>query len=104
MQSSFAARHCEVADDLKLRAHDVMDRLAQYPPHAIEGGVVFDVTPEGHQVELKLHIPGGRWLVATAVEIDHRTALDRAEEKLKKQLDRAVTNYRRDRHIASELP
>ncbi len=104
MQSTFAARHCEVADDLKARAHAVMDRLAHFPPHAIEGGVVFDLTAEGHLVELKLHIPGGRWLVATAVEPDHRSALDRAEEKLKKQLDRAATQYRRDRHPTRELP
>lgn len=104
MQSSFAARHCEVADDLKARAHDVMERLAHLPPHAIEGGVVFDLTPEGHLAELKLHIPGGRWLVATAIERDHRTALDRAEEKLKKQLDKASTSYRRDRHTPSDQP
>ncbi len=104
MHSTFAARHCEVADELKVRAHEVMNRLGHLPPHAIEGGVVFDVTAEGHLVELKLHIPGGRWLVATAVRPDHRTALDRAEEKLKKQLDRASTQYRRDRHAPSELP
>ena len=104
MHSAFTARHCEVADDLKIRAQGVMDRLAHYPPHAIEGGVVFDLTAEGHLVELKLHVPGGHWLVATAVERDHRTALDRAEEKLKKQLDKVATNYRRDRHPTSELP
>ena len=104
MQSTFAARHCEVADGLKARAHEVMDRLAHLPPHAIEGGVIFDLTAEGHLIELKLHIPGGRWLVASAVRTDQRTALDRAEEKLKKQLDRAATQYRRDRHAPGELP
>ena len=77
---------------------------ARGAPHAIEGGVIFDLTAEGHFVELKRHIPGGRWLVASAVRTDHRTALDRAEEKLKKQLDRAATQYRRDRHAPSELP
>ncbi len=104
MHSAFAARHCEVADELKVRAQAVMDRLAHFPPHAIEGGVVFDLTAEGHLVELKLHVPGGRWLVATAVERDHRTALDRAEEKLKKQLDKVTTGLRRDRHAADEMP
>lgn len=103
MQSSFTVRHCEVAEELKARARDVMARLANYPPHAIEGGVVFDLTADGHAVELKLHVPGGRWLVATAVEGDHRTALDRAEEKLKKQLGKATTQLRRDRGTTSEL-
>ena len=104
MHSTFVARHCEVADDLKVRAQEVMGRLAHFPPHAIEGGVVFDQTAEGHLVELKLHVPGGRWLVATAVERDHRSALDRAEEKLKKQLEKASAHLRGDRRVAEEMP
>jgi ribosome-associated translation inhibitor RaiA len=55
---------------------------------------VFDLDPEGHWVELRVHVRGGQILVGTATADDHRTALDRAEEKLKKQLDKITSQWR----------
>jgi ribosomal subunit interface protein len=102
MKVSVTARHCEVGTELKTRAGEIVSRLGQFSPHALESHVVFDVTAEGDWVEIRLHVRGGLILVATADASDHRTALDRAELKVKKQLERDVTRARRNRREATE--
>ncbi len=54
----------------------------------MDGTVVFDVAPNLWQVEIRLHISRGDIFVGTGEEKDHRTALDRAEEKVRRQLDK----------------
>jgi ribosome-associated translation inhibitor RaiA len=48
-------------------------------------------------VEVRLHVAGGETLVARGEGADHRSALDRAEERLRRQLERASTRPRRSR-------
>ena len=102
MKTSVTARHCEITDDLRDRATAVMERMERYSPHALEADAVFDEEPDGQRVELRLHVRGGTILVGTATEVDHRTALDRAEEKLRRQLEKTTTQARRTRRSPSE--
>jgi ribosomal subunit interface protein len=90
MEHTISVRHCEVSDELRARAEAVLDRAAHGSPHALEGAIVFDQGPQQAVVELRLHVRGGRVLVAIGEAADHRTALDRAEEKLRRQLDRTT--------------
>jgi ribosomal subunit interface protein len=90
MKHTISVRHCEVSDEVRARAEAVLDRAAHNSPHALEGAIVFDQGPKQAVVELRLHVRGGHVLVAIAEADDHRTALDRAEEKLRRQLDRAT--------------
>jgi ribosome-associated translation inhibitor RaiA len=46
-----------------------------------------------------LHVARGELLVARGEGDDHRTALDRAEEKLRRQLDKGSARPRRSRDI-----
>jgi ribosome-associated translation inhibitor RaiA len=49
-------------------------------------------------------VPRGEVLVAKGEGADHRTALDRAEEKLRRQVERASDRPRRARSAQSNTP
>lgn len=89
MQTMMTARHCEISDDLRERAQEVVDRLAAVAQKPIEASVVFDVEAAAETVELRFHIAAGEVLVAHGQAKDHRSALDAAEAKMRKQLTRA---------------
>jgi ribosome-associated translation inhibitor RaiA len=89
MRITISARHCEVTPALQARARDVAERLAGLSPHALDATVVFDRAGLNAAVELRLHARGRKLLVGVGEGRDHRTALDRAEAKLRPQLVRA---------------
>jgi ribosomal subunit interface protein len=97
MQTTITARHCEISDGLRERTQAVVERLGSMAPRAMESTVVFDSEGTQQTVELRLHVAGGEILVARGEGTDHRTALDRAEERLRRQLERASTRPRRSR-------
>ena len=89
MRITVSARHCEVTDALRQRARAVASRLAELSPHALDATVVFDAAPLIRSVEIRLHARRRTLLVGVGQGPDHRTALDRAEEKLRVQLMKA---------------
>jgi ribosomal subunit interface protein len=97
MQTTITARHCEISDALRERALTVVERLGNLATRPIEATVVFDVEGVGQTAELRLHVPRGEVLVAKGEAEDHRTALDRAEEKLRRQVEKASAFPRRSR-------
>ena len=88
MRTTVTARHCEVSDELRARAEDVVDKLAKmaHRPHNAE--VIFDADHGTKVVELKLTHARGQVKIATAEADDFRTALDRAADKIRNQLDK----------------
>ena len=88
MQTTITARHCQITDALRDRAREVSDRLARHADRPIDGSVIFDVERNEQTVELKIHLSHGEVLVAAGTGTDHRTALDRAEERMRRQLER----------------
>lgn len=97
MRITISARHCEVTDALRERARTIAGRLAALSPHALDATVVFDVAPLNHTVELRLHARGRKLLIGIGQGSDHRSALDRAEAKLRVQLDKADKLRRQSR-------
>lgn len=89
MRITVSARHTEITDALRQRARTVAGRLADLSPHALDATVVFDAGPLQQTVELRLHARGRKLLIGVGQGPDHRTALDRAEEKLRVQLMKA---------------
>jgi ribosome-associated translation inhibitor RaiA len=89
MRTTISVRHTDISDELKARAETVLDRLDGLSPHTLEATVVFDGGPLTHTAEIRLHVRGGKILIGTGEGPDHRTALDRAEAKIRPQLDRA---------------
>ena len=103
MQTTITARHCEISDGLRERTLAIVDRLGGIAPRAMESTVVFDSEGTQQTAELRLHVAGGEILVARGEGTDHRTALDRAEERLRRQLERASTRPRRSRPSEPKL-
>ena len=97
MQTTITARHTEISDALRERALTVVERLGSFATRPIEATVVFDTEGLQRTAELRLHVSRGEVLVAKGEADDHRTALDRAEEKLRKQLEKASSRPRRSR-------
>ena len=99
MHITVSARHdVRLVDTLRIRAHDALDRLGRIGNRVLEGTAIFDSIAGSAWVELRLHLTGGTMLVATAEAPDHRTALDRVEEKVRRQVRRANDRPLAHRH------
>jgi ribosomal subunit interface protein len=88
MRTTVTARHCEISDELRNRAEAVVGKVARLAnrPHLAE--VIFDTDHGGKVVELKLTLVRGQVRIAKAEAADFRTALDRAADKIRNQLDK----------------
>jgi ribosomal subunit interface protein len=104
MQTTIAVRHGEISDPLRERAITVVERLGNVATRPMEMTVVFDIDGLAQTAELRLHLASGKVLVAKGEGADHRTALDRAEEKLRRQVERASDRPRRARSVKSNNP
>ena len=103
MQTTITARHCEISETLREHALSVVQRLAELAHRPIESAVVFDNDGGQATAELRLHASRGELLVARGEGDDHRSALDRAEEKLRRQLDKVAPRSRRSRDAEPKI-
>ena len=95
MRVTITSRHDEVAEALRGRAEAVVQRLAKLAQRPEHAQVEFNLEHQRHTAEIRLHAARGAVLVATADAADHRTALDRAAAKLRRQLDKKPVSRRR---------
>ena len=103
MEPVISARHCDISESLRERALGFLDRLGALAHRPVDSAVVFATDAGEHQVELRLHVSHGEVLVASGTAADHRGALDRAEEKLRKQLERLAGRARDARHSSPDF-
>ena len=103
METIITARHCEISDALRERAGTVAERVASVASRPTQTTVLFDMEGVESVAELRLHLAHGEVLVARGTGEDHRTALDRAEERLKRQASRASGLFRNARHSPADL-
>ena len=94
MNATVSARHCDISDELRQRAAAIIDRLASLLHRPVDGTVVFDVAPQLATAEIRLHGGGGESYIATGEDKDHRSALDRAEERIRRQLEKNESSRR----------
>ena len=95
MRTTITTRHCEIPGILKERAEALVERLGQLASRAVECTVLFEKDHQAPSAEVRLHVARGKIYVARGEGADHRTALDRAEEKLRNQLDKDSSRPRR---------
>jgi ribosomal subunit interface protein len=88
MRTQITGRHRPVSEDLRERAERVLQRLASHASRPVDATVTFDNHSAQCSVELRLHLSSGDTWVASATAADHRSALDRAEQKLRRQLEK----------------
>jgi ribosomal subunit interface protein len=97
MRITISARHCEIPDELRIRARALVERLARLAPRSHDGQVVFEADHGSPTVEVRLYAVRGAVHVGTAGGADHRTALDRAVAKVRRQLDKSPARRRKAR-------
>ncbi|HVO35588.1 MAG TPA: HPF/RaiA family ribosome-associated protein [Gemmatimonadales bacterium] len=95
MDIIITARHGEVPEALRLRAEQVVTRLARLAHRPTAANVTFDTARQRALAELRLTAARGVLYVASSEAADHRTALDRVASKLRRQLDKDSTSPRR---------
>ncbi len=98
MRTTITGRHVAVDEDLRSRAAAVLERLGALTTRAIAATAVFDTVAGHPAAELRLRCAGGPTLVASADGAEHRSALDRAEDRLRRQLTSFTSRARRVRH------
>jgi len=88
MRITVTARHCKVSGDLRERARTLVERLARVASRPHDGQVIFGDDHGVATVELRLHT--ARLVVVGRAEgSDHRSALDRAAARVRRQLDKS---------------
>jgi ribosome-associated translation inhibitor RaiA len=97
MQITVTAIHCEIADALQQRAEQVAARMAALAHRPIGCTVVFGVQGTASTAELRLQDGRGDVLIGSGDGPDHRTALDRAEERVRRQLESVAGRSRHSR-------
>ena len=100
MDPVITARHCEVTPELRRRAAEIVQRISLLAGRPMETSVVFDVEAGQSTAELRLHVAQGDVFIAGGDGPDPGTALDRAEETLRSQVDRAAGRMRDVRRSA----
>ena len=95
MRITITARHCDVPDDLRARARARLERLGRLAPRSHHLQLIFGADPGRSTAELRLHTSRGQVHVAAADGADHRSALDRAVAKVRRQLDKPLVREAR---------
>jgi len=88
MRITVTARHCDVSDDLRQRARTLVERLARVATRAHDARVLFGDDHGVATVEVRLHTVRSQVLVGRAEGRGHRSALDRATARVRRQLDK----------------
>ncbi|HEV8264649.1 MAG TPA: HPF/RaiA family ribosome-associated protein [Gemmatimonadales bacterium] len=101
MRTTITARHCDIPDELRARARTLLERLGKVASRPHDAQVIFADDHGEAAVEVRLHTARGHVHVAKALAGDHRTALDRAAARLRRQLDKKAMPARR-RTLARE--
>ena len=105
MRITITARHTEISPDLRARARSLVERLVKVATRAHNAQVVFGDDHGVATAELRLHIMRGAVLVGRAEGGDHRSALDLAAARVRRQLDKrpVKAKARRRRAVGREV-
>lgn len=88
MLITITTRHCDIPEDLRARARARLERLGARTPRSHRLQLVFSAEHGSPSVELQLHTNRRQVHFATGEGVDHRTALDRAVAKLRRQMSK----------------
>jgi putative sigma-54 modulation protein len=97
MPITITARHCELTDLLRERAQEIADRLESRAGRPSDVSVLFDIEAGVPTAEVKFLATGEEPILAAGRGDDHRSALDQAEARLRRQLEKPGTRRLRSR-------
>jgi len=82
------ARHCEIGQDVRDRAEELIERVKRFDPRLSSADVIFSQEGKQRRAEGILHIDGKDHVVAHGDAHDFLAALDRMYDRLAKILRR----------------
>jgi ribosomal subunit interface protein len=103
MRVTITARHTEIDDDLRGHTKELVEKVAKLVRRPHHAQVIFTEDHGEAEVEIEVHAPRGRVYIAKSQATDHRSALDAAIARVKRQLldeketPRARRNTRRSK-------
>jgi len=97
MPVTVTARHCDLPELLRERALEIASRLELRAGRISDIEIVFDVEAGVPTAELHFRATGEELLIAAGRGDDHRSALDQAEARLRRQLEKPGTRRLRTR-------
>ncbi len=94
MDVRISARHCTIPESTREVAHTRVARMTRYEPRATAAEVLFSDENAFKHAEIRLNLPGRSQLQAHGEAETFRSALDRALERLDRQLRRRHARVR----------
>lgn len=88
MRITITARHCDIPEALRSSARARLERLGRLASRSHHLQLIFGAEHGRPTVEVRLHTNRRQVHVAAADGADHRSALDRAVAKVRRQLDK----------------
>src|SRR6266704_2792844 len=86
MRITITARHTEIDNDLRAHTRELVEKVAKLIRRPHHAHVIFTEEHDEAGVEIAVHVPRGRVHVAKSQAADHRSALDAAIARVKRQL------------------
>src|SRR5258705_11700441 len=86
MRITITARHTEIDNDLRAHTKDLVEKVAKLARRPHHAQVIFTQDHGEAAVEIAVHVPPGRIHAAKSQAADHRSALDAAIARIKRQL------------------
>ena len=103
MRITITARHVEI-DDLRAHAKELVEKVAKLAGRPHHAQVIFGEDHGEATAEIAVHVPRGRIHVGKALAADHRSALDLAIARVKRQILDEKEVPRPRRRTASQAP
>jgi ribosomal subunit interface protein len=99
MQVNITARHCNVPQGVRVAAEQRLQRLERYEPRVDNAIVEFDSDAGNKQVETRVFVKGSHSIIAHGTGDTFRTALDKALDRLTRQLRRRRERVRNHKSV-----
>lgn len=91
MDVRISARHCTITETTRELARKRMQRMTRFEPRAAAAEILFSEVNAFKQAEIRLSVPGSAPMHARGEGDTFRSALDRAAERLARQVRRHRT-------------
>jgi ribosome-associated translation inhibitor RaiA len=105
MRLTITARHTEIDDALRAQTRELVHKALKVAHRPQRAQVTFSEDHGEVEAEIEVHVPRGRTHVAKAAAADHRSALDAAIARMKRQLlDEKASPKARRRARRSGVP